>query len=263
MKRYILLTYAYFNIHSLYGAASPMLDANDTSNRARVTVKAVPYRHDPYNAIPRQYLSKLPTDRCETQRRELFKRRAEQVTQCLLSSELYRTAILQFKTIKEECLWEESDLVGLFVLIQDLGNRQYNVLREGVIDRDGNLLEEYVATFTLFKGLIELDLFSTEVTDKLRCYLVTFLMGAANVSGMMRDNGHKVQYAQEVLDVIDTITQDVVVDPYSLELNFEKEKVRHVCNRAIVSAKLYLENLSPKNTAQRNQNQRGRRYPPN
>jgi hypothetical protein len=165
---------------------------------------------------------------------DIFFKKIEQIKDCLQYSELYLTAVSHIKEIMSVSTLNKADAERLFSLIQDFGNARTDNLRSTKADLVGALLSEYNATCSLFYQLIQSGLFSPSDTDKLRCYLVTFLVGKAFVCGRMGENEYKIEYARDALEVINTITQDVVMHPYDNDSSsFSTQKMREICDRII------------------------------
>jgi hypothetical protein len=235
-------------MYSAWGAA--ILPSNEEAEKPSRSARTTPYQRDPYKAVPRETVKQntlesmseephlaLQQEVCiltPEKYKEFFKQKIVKIKLCCASSELYPTAIQHINELQQTGQLTESDKNVLLKIIQKNANEKGGILRKTTPNLNENLLKEYNGTCVWVCKLIQTKIFSIETTDKLKCYLASFLIGMAFVNRHLSNEAQKIKYAITALDVINTITQEIVINPYGRDkVDFEKTKMQALCQSII------------------------------
>lgn len=91
----------------------------------------------------------------------------------------------------------------------------------------------------IFFAHINFDLFERSLSEKLRCYEVTMLLGSANIYGMMRNNEKQLQLAKMAEALTQTLPYEIS-EAYLDGNPFYRGAVLHTCHRLQQRAQTYL-----------------------
>jgi protein-tyrosine-phosphatase len=101
------------------------------------------------------------------------------------------------------------------------------------------LQRQYSQLLKFYDNVTSLTLFSPDQKEKLCCYHVSTLIGAANVCGIRRDNTTQITYLEQALSITRTIGNDVQ-DPYSTGQNFYVKTINDLCKNKIQRTRAFL-----------------------
>lgn len=137
----------------------------------------------------------------------------------------------------------------LFESLRTFLNREYTRLGQGLTttsEQCVKLRQQYQSILMFCDEITMLTLFSTDQIKKLRCYHVSFLIGTANVCGLMKDNPTKKDYLEQALEIINAFTQNIN-DPYGDGTNFIVAVLRMTCTKKIKITERYIDQASASN----------------
>lgn len=100
-------------------------------------------------------------------------------------------------------------------------------------------MTQYNQIISFFEGL-DLSLFETKRSEKIKCYYVTMLLGGANIAGMLRDNYKQLDLAQQAEELINSMISDIK-EAYLNGNSFIRSSVKHTCLKIISRAKSFLK----------------------